>query len=301
MSDDLKHPIIILGNTRSGTTIVQKVMGVHPNVEPWYEPRTLWLYPDPGRRHDEFDESDATDKAKRYIRKRFLRFQQQHGNRIVLEKTPANILKIPYVRAIFPEAIYLFVVRNPFSFISSVELKWQGNLPLSTQGIARRLKSTPITQLHRYVGRFLGDKFAKYVLRRKYLSLWGPRYRGMEQDLKEHDLLTVVARQWSVCSKKAERDLARFAPGEVLRLRYEDFVEDPISDLERIAAHCGLEMTADMAKAAKEWVKSDRQSKWRRFDPRELARILPEIRGEMQRHGYEIPDELVLANETVHV
>jgi len=62
-----------------------------------------------------------------------------------------------------------------------------------------------------------------------------------------------------------------------------------------------LEMTADMAKAAKEWVKSDRQSKWRRFDPRELARILPEIRGEMQRHGYEIPDELVLANETVHV
>ncbi len=293
MPGDLKPPILILGNTRSGTTIVQKVIGVHPDVEPWYEPRTLWLYADPGRRHDEFDENDATDNVKRYIRRRFLAFQKRHGNRIVLEKTPANILKIPYVRAIFPEATYLFMVRNPFSFISSVELKWQGNRPLSRQGIARRLASTPITQLHRYAGRFVGDKVSKYILRRKYLSLWGPRYRGMDQDLKTRDLLTVVARQWAVCSRRAEDDLARFAPGEVLRLRYEDFVEDPISEAERICAHCGLEMTDQMVRAAKEWVKSDRQHKWRRFDPKELARILPEIRDEMQRHGYEIPEELI--------
>ena len=297
MSNKLKPPIIILGNTRSGTTIVQKVLATHPDVVGWYEPRTLWLYADPGRHHDEFDESNATDKVKEYIRKQFLKFQERHENRVVIEKTPANILKIPYVRAIFPEATYLFIVRSPFSFISSVELKWQRTL--TGMGIRRRLQSTPMTQLHHYAGRFVKQYFDKRVLRRKYQSLWGPRYQGIEQDLQTHDLLTVIARQWSVGSRKAEKDLALFEPGRVLRLRYEDFVEDPISDLERICAHCGLEMTKDMVRAANEWVAPDRQLKWQRFDPRDLARILPEIDDEMQRHGYEVPPEIAQAIENL--
>jgi hypothetical protein len=297
MSSQLKPPIILLGNTRSGTTIVQKVVSTHPDIVEWYEPRTLWLYADPGRHDDEFDENDATDKVKRYIRDQFLRFQKQHGNCVVMEKTPANILKIPYVRAIFPEATYLFMVRNPFSFISSVEMKWQRTL--TSKGIHRRLQSTPVTQLHYYAGRFIRQYFDKRVLRRKYQILWGPRYKGMEQDLKMHDLLTVIARQWAVCSRKAEKDLALFDDGQVLRLRYEDFVTDPISDLERICAHCGLQMTNDMVRAAKEWVEPDRQLKWQRFDPRDLARILPEIDDEMQRHGYEVPPEIAQAIENL--
>jgi hypothetical protein len=293
MSSELKPPIILLGNTRSGTTIVQKVMSAHPEIVGWYEPSELWLYADPGRPHDEFDESDATDKVKRYIRKQFLKYQKQHGNFVVLEKTPKNILKIPYVRAIFPEATFLFMVRNPFSFISSVEFKWQR--PVTGRGIIRRLKSTPLPQLHHHLGNYLVQQYNKRILRRKYLSIWGPRYRGIQEDLKTHDQLTVIARQWSICSKKAEEDLAFFENGQVLRLRYEDFVADPISDLERICSHCGFEMTNHIVSAANELVKSDRQLKWHRFDPRDLARILPELDGEMQRHGYEIPAEIAEA------
>jgi hypothetical protein len=127
--------------------------------------------------------------------------------------------------------------------------------------------------------------------------MWGPRYIDIQEDLKTQDLLTVIARQWSVCSMKAEKALAQFDNGKVLRLKYEDFVEDPISDLERISEHCRLEMTSDMVRAANEWVKSDRQEKWRRFDPEDLARILPEIDSEMQRHGYDIPEEITQAAE----
>lgn len=293
MSSELKPPILLFGNTRSGTTIVQKVMSVHPDIVGWYEPGALWLYADPGRSHDEFDESDATDKVKRYIRKQFLKYQKQNGNCVVLEKTPQNILRIRYVRAIFPEATFLFIVRNPFSFISSVEFKWQRTV--TGKGIVRRLKSTPFSQLHHYVSRYLVQQYSKRILRRKYLSIWGPRYKGIQDDLKTQDMLTVIARQWAICSQKAEKDLALFEDGEVLRLRYEDFVEDPISDVKRICAHCGIEMTNEMVSAAREWVKSDRQNKWRRFEPRDLARILPEIEGEMQRHGYEISLEIARA------
>jgi len=290
MKNQLKPPIILFGNTRSGTTIVQKIISTHPDIVGWYEPGAIWLYADPGRLHDEFDESDATPKVKQYIRKRFLKYQKENGNCVVFEKTPQNILRIPYVRAIFPEATFLFIVRNPFSFISSVEYKWQRTV--TGKGIIRRLKSTPLTQLHFYVRRYLVQQYYKRVLHRKYLSIWGPRYKGIQEDLATQDHLTVIARQWSKCSKKAEKDLALFNPAQVLRLRYEDFVLDTISDLERICSHCGLELTNSMVQAAKAMVKSDRLNKWRRFDPSDLARILPEIQEDMQRYGYEIPTEI---------
>jgi hypothetical protein len=74
MFNELRPPIVLFGNTRSGTTIVQKVLSTHPDVVGWYEPNELWLYGDPGRIHDEFDENDATYKVKQYIRKRFLKY-----------------------------------------------------------------------------------------------------------------------------------------------------------------------------------------------------------------------------------
>jgi hypothetical protein len=270
-------------------------MSTHPDLVGWYEPNALWLYADPGRNHDEFNESDATDRVSRYMHNQFLNYQKNNGNSVVFEKTPQNILRIPYVRAIFPEATFLFIVRNPFSFISSVEYKWQKSV--TGRGILRRLKDTPLSQLHHYGYHYFVQQYNKRLLRRKYLSMWGPRYIDIQEDLKTQDLLTVIARQWSVCSMKAEKALAQFDNGKVLRLKYEDFVEDPISDLERISEHCRLEMTSDMVRAANEWVKSDRQEKWRRFDPEDLARILPEIDSEMQRHGYDIPEEITQAAE----
>lgn len=295
MTGELTPPIILFGNFRSGTTLLQKLISTHPDVVPLYEPVGLWLYADPARSHDEFDERDATDKVKRYIRTEFLKYQQRHENRMIVEKTPHNILRIPYVRAIFPEAHFLYIVRNPLSFVSSVELKWQQ--PATRKRIVKRLKSTPVTQLHHYLQRFLNQQWNNRILRRKYLSIWGPRYKGIEEDMGVEDLMVVIARQWSRASRKAEKDLALFKDGQVLRLRYEDFVQDPISDMERICAHCGLRMTDDMVKTVKEIVKTDRILKWQRFEPQILARIIPELYEEMQRHSYEIPTELAQAVE----
>jgi len=295
MSAELTPPIILFGNFRSGTTLLQKLISTHPDVVPLYEPVGLWLYADPGRSHDEFEARDATDKVKLYIRNESLKYQQRHENRIIVEKTPHNILRIPYVRAIFPEAHFLYIVRNPLSFVSSVELKWQQ--PATRKRIFKRLKSTPVTQLQHYLKRFLSQQWNNRILRRKYLSIWGPRYTGIEEDLKKENLMTVIARQWSRSSSKAERDLALFENGQVLRLKYEDFVQDPIPDMERICAHCGLQMTHDMAKTVKEMVKTDRKLKWQRFEPHILARIIPELYKEMERHGYEIPAEIAQAVE----
>jgi hypothetical protein len=287
MADELKPPIILLGNFRSGTTMLQNLIAAHEDVVAFYEPVGMWLYADPRREDDEFGAREATPKVKRHVRSEFLKVQKANGDRIVVEKTPHNILRIPFVREIFPDAHFLYIVRNPLSFVSSVELKWQR--PAGRRRLLKRLKTTPVGQLHHYFGQFVGQQWNKRILRRKYLSIWGPRYRGIQDDLGTGDLLRVIARQWARASAKAEEDLSRFDDGRVLRLRYEDFVADPVSHMERVFAHCGLAMSPALATLAKQTVKADRNLKWMRFDPGDLARIIPELSSEMQRHGYQVP------------
>jgi len=175
MTSDLKPPIIFVNNTRSGTTLVQNLLDLHPEIVKWFEPRTLWMYADPGRNHDEFEEDDASEEVITYIRSRFLKYQRENGGQRVAEKTPHNVFKVPYVNKIFPEARFVYVIRNPFSFISSCELKWQKTV--TSKGIIRRLKVTPVTQFHHYGGRLVRDYFDKYILKKKYLKLWGPCYK----------------------------------------------------------------------------------------------------------------------------
>jgi hypothetical protein len=291
--EELKAPIILFGNFRSGTTMLQKIIARHPDVVAWDEPVGVWLYADPKRSHDEFDESDATPRVKSYVRRKFLEYQRANNGRRVVEKTPHNILKISYVRAIFPDARFIYVVRNPLSFVSSVELKWQR--PAGNRRIMKRLWSTPVTQIHHYLPKLISQLWNNKILGRKYLSVWGPRYRGIGSDLKTEPLVTVIARQWARSTRKAEEDLLRFADDEVLKFRYEDFVESPVRHLERICSHCDIEMTEEMVDYVKETVSADRQLKWQRFDKKELAQILPEFAEEMQRNGYEIPDDIVNA------
>jgi hypothetical protein len=291
VTNELIPPIIVFGNTRSGTTIVQDLIAQHPGVVAWYEPRNLWQFADPGRDHDELDAADASEKVKRYIRKKFTSFQRRSGGRRIVEKTPVNILRIPYVREIFPDATYLYIVRSPWSFISSVELKWQRTV--TVRGLFWRFRSTPPTQLHHYVAKYGRQLWDKHVLRRKYLSVWGPRYRGLSRDLDNEPMMTVVARQWSIPSARAAEALEEFAPGTVLCLRYEDLVGDPLRFVRRIAEHCELDVSAGMVAYAEEMIRSDRQEKWRRLDPDDLATLIPEISAEMNRHGYSIPEEIL--------
>ena len=293
MPADLKRPIILLGNFRSGTTMLQRIIATHPDVVALYEPVGLWLYADPARPDDEFSEGDATDRVKNYIRSQFLKYQREHGDRIIVEKTPHNILRIPYIHAIFPEGRFLYIVRNPLSFVSSVELKWQR--PARGKRIMERLKSTPVSQLHHYLGRFLNQQWNNRILKRKYLSVWGPRYKGIQNDVRTEDLLTVIARQWARAARKAESDLAAIDERQVFRLRYEDFVENPVEYLERICAHCGLEMKDEMVEYVRATVKTDRKEKWQRFSAEQLSRIMPELTEQMILNGYEVPEEITRA------
>lgn len=286
----LKPPIFLFGNYRSGTTITQKLLGLHPDVVTWYEPRTLWRYPDPARSHDEFGDSDATEPVARYIRRRFLKYQLQHGNRRIMENTPSNVLRVPFVYKIFPEATYMFIVRNPLSCVSSMELKWKK--AKTWRGLLRTLADTPPMQVPYYAGEFFKHMVLRKVQKQEYVSIYGPRYDGIDQDLKSRSKLQIAGRQWARGNRKAREDLARLGAGNVLTFRYEDLMQDTETVLRQIYNHCALACDDGIVRSARRMVDPGRQEKWLRLDKDELRMVLPEVREEMACYGYDVPAPL---------
>jgi hypothetical protein len=284
---EMKPPIILIGNYRSGTTITQNLIGLHPDIVTWYEPRTMWRYADPGRRHDEYSDADATERVIRYLRRRFLEYQTRHGNRQVMENTPSNVLRVPFVYKVFPEAVYLYITRNPFSSISSIELKW--HKPKTWSGLKRNLSDTPWMQLPYYAGDFFSHMIIRRLSKEEYIPFYGPRYQGLDEDLRRHGKLRIIARQWARCNRKARDDLSRLGADRVLTFRYEDLMEDTDGVLRRIYAHCGLACDDGIVRAARQMVDPGRQQKWHRLDPGDLRAIVSEIEEEMAVYGYEVP------------
>jgi hypothetical protein len=286
---DLKPPIFLLGNVRSGTSMLWRFFEQHPEVKAWYEPRTVWMYADPGRAYDRFDERDATPRVVNYIRKRFLKFQRKHGNLRIMEKTPSNMLRIPYVRAIFPESKFAYIIRDPLANLSSSELKWQK--PIAGRRLRRQFFNTPKTQLPYYMWRMFSDHFRTKVLGQRYVSMWGVRYPGIYEDRRRLTVEQIIAKQWVACAEQGEKDLGQIDADLVLRLRYEEFVEDPVAQFERLLRHFELSMTKDLEVSIREQVDPNRRQKWKRLDEDVIAACLPILSEPMQRFGYPMPEE----------
>lgn len=294
----LKEPIILLGNVRSGTSMIQRFFGLSDEVCTWFEPRTVWAYGAPARRHDRFTATDAKPHVKRYIRKRIHRYQIEHSGRRVMEKTPSNIMRVPYVREIFPETRLIYLLRNPLSQMSSSEFRWQN--VLNKNQFMIRLRETPNTQLHYYAWRLLHDNFRKRILRKKHVSIWGVRYPGIYEDRKRLTIEQLIATQWVKASQTCRADLDAIEarePGSVFRIRYEDFILDPSRHFKAMCDHVGLEISQEILDKVSSRADTYSQDKWKRLDPKVIESIKPIVESEMAVNGYEFPTKMPTEEE----
>ena len=291
MSNKLKPPIILLGNVRSGTTMMQNIFGLHPEICTWFEPRTIWNYAAPGRKYDRLDENDASKKVIRYIRRRFLAYQESNGGKRIMEKTPNNVVRIPYVHKIFPEAKFLYIIRNPLSQLSSSELKWQKVIDWQDRKWAwYRIKQTPKTQLLYYAGKFVKEWYAKKIEKKKHAHLFGVRYPGIDEDIKKLTTEEIIAKQWVYCSRIAEEDMKDINPMNLMRIRYEAYVSSPIQISTEIFQFFNLDISNDITNEIEKRIDPSRQNKWKRLNTDVLDKCLPILKDEMDSRGYVIPN-----------
>lgn len=267
----LDRPIIVLGAARSGTTMMGEILGRHPDVAYWIEPKYIWRYGAARAGHDRRTRADATETVARYIRGRFERFTRRMGKARFAEKTPSNCLRVAFIDAVLPDCLFLNMVRDGRDVTLSARDKW--SRPPDRTAIWRRLTSfeIPLRELPHY-----GRDFLTQVVERQLFParapVWGPRFADIERLRAERTLLEVCAVQWVESTRTVMGDLAVIPPERQLTFRYEELVASRERTLGRVLEFLGLTPAEEVFAFTRAHVSPDSVGRWRKRR-REISRV----------------------------
>lgn len=160
-----------------------------------------------------------------------------------LEKTPKNALRIPFLKAAFPDALFVYLSRDPKENISSLLEGWR-----SLRFIAyRNLPNWP----HRY---------------------WSFILPADWRTLHDASLAAIAFQQWKYCTETIEADLKNIPMTDWYHVSYGDLINSPGPTLMGIANFTGLNQDANTQIALTQNLPISRltlsppaSSKWRKY------------------------------------
>lgn len=274
-----KKPIFIIGAGRSGTNILRDVLTKLPNMITWPcdEINLVFRHGNRNLPHDEFDKNHVNKKARHYITKTFKQLikASNNVNSIIVEKTCANSLRIPFLNEIFPEAKYIFIYRNGYDVTASAIKRWQSSIGIKYLG--QKIKYVPRFDIPFYTIIFIRNRLYQLFSKKNEQKRWGPIYNGMDKDIKHLSIMEVAAKQWARCFEKAYADLQKLPNNKFISISYEEFVSDPYSSLERIKKWNNYKWTDSEMKAATIDVRTTSVNKGKQFYKNEESTVVGKI------------------------
>lgn len=170
----------------------------------------------------------------------------------LLEKTPKNSLRVPFLSAAFPDALFVYLYRSPRETVSSMLDAWRS-------------------------GRFVTYPDLPGWEGPKWSLLLVPGWRG----LSDRSLPEIVAEQWAATTSTLLDDLEALDASRWCVASYDRLVAEPQPEVERLCAFLGLRwdraLEAPLPLAA-HTLTPPKKGKWRRNaaalrEP--LARVQP--------------------------
>jgi hypothetical protein len=259
------QPLVILGAGRSGTNMLRDILTTLPGFSTWPcdEINYIWRHGSRAWPDDAIPAERANESFQRFLDRRFSAQYKRGGQPIVVEKTCANSLRVPYVeRALRGRARYLHIVRDGRDVTASAEKRWTASLDL--RYVLNKARFVPPSDLPYYAFRYLGARLHRLRSSEKRLGSWGPRYPGMVADLEQLPLGEVIAKQWDACVRSSRDALAALPDERSLTVRYEDFTADPVAGLKRIGAFLAQDWDAAQLNLATAQVSNRSVGGWKK-------------------------------------
>ena len=158
----------------------------------------------------------------------------------MLEKTPKNALRIPFLDAVFPQSRFVFLYRDPRQVLGSMIDGWRSG------------------------------QFETYPA----LPGWrGPAWSFLLtpgwQALSGRPLEEVVAAQWSATLEVLLDDLETLPQAQWLGLRHDRFLADPQAEVRRLCDWAGLEWDRELGRQlplSRYTLTAPDPDKWRRHE-----------------------------------
>ncbi|AFL75879.1 sulfotransferase family protein [Thiocystis violascens] len=275
-------PVFIVGCSRSGTTVTYETLAASPQLLSFgWELPQFWdgLY---GPLNNGWEsEAAGADQARPEHRKAALRyFYQRLGVGQVLDKTCINVMRIPYLYRLFPQAKFVFIQRDGRDNISSMMDGW------------RMGRTDGRFELSQFFGPFpdpvaiQGGEFTEWAF------FVPPGWR----DYNRASLEEVCAFQWISANRLALEAKPRIPPEQWIHLRYEDIFERPVEMFRDAYERLGMPFTLEIRERCANLQPTSvvkgapKKQKWKAHNPEAIERILPMIRPMMRELGYD-PDD----------
>ena len=219
------RPVFIVSSPRSGSTMLFEALAGAPGVFTIGDEShgliegVHGLDPaDHGYESNRLDARAATPEVIEALRRRFLAALRDRQRRPpapgpvrMLEKTPKNSLRIPFLRQVFPEATFLYLYREPRETLASMIEAWG----------SQRFRTYP------KLPGWSGPSWSLLLV---------PGWR----ELVGKPLADVVVAQWSTATRLLLDDLGQLPADRVHTIRYDQLLADPQGHLSRLAAQLGL-------------------------------------------------------------
>ena len=288
MKKDVK-PIIIIGAPRSGTNMLRDLLSAQPDFATWPcdEINYIWRYGHSGYPYDELTPEHITPGIEKYIRKQFYRVSKKYRSRHVVEKTCANCLRLDYVDSMFPDALYINILRDGRDAASSALKRWKA--PLDIPYVLKKARFVPLKDLPYYAARYLKTHVHRLLFSKdKSLSIWGPKFAGYEEIVREKSLIEVCGVQWMRCVRKSREVFEnRIDKKRYIQIRYEDFVKEPMQGMITIFDYFGFSYDPGVLQEECKTVWGGSVGKWQRDLSKEQKALLSALlKGELKKLDY---------------
>jgi Sulfotransferase family len=262
----LTKPVFIVAAPRSGSTLLFETLAASNQIATlggeahWLIETIAELCPGaPGVDSNRLVARQATPQVVDRIESQILeRLVDQAGDPLrggrvltLLEKTPKNALRIPFLNRIFPDARFIFLWREPRGNISSIMEAWR----------AGNWKTYP---------RLEGFALA-------WSLLLPPGWEAM----RGKPLEELAAFQWDVTNRIVLDDLDSLPEERWTMLDYDGFLANPAQSIQSICRFLGIEFDAGLARRlggplpqAKHTLTAAEPQKWIR-NQAAIERVLP--------------------------
>lgn len=280
-----ERPVCIVGAARSGTTILGQLLARHPDVAYWEEPKYLWQYRKPTAAHDRRTSEEATPGVQNYIRARLDRYVERRDAGRLVEKTPSNCFRIPFVCRVLPDVRIVHLLRDGRDVAFSARKQWtldgqetgddqvnERTLIQTARAAWARIRSLeiPLVDFPYYLMRYLRTS----VLGENTPHVWGPKFPGIYETIDEHELLETCAIQWRESVRAAQEGLQSVPEDQKIEIRFEKLVTNPTETLREILQFATLREHEALIEHAVDTLWADAAYRWRDRDEREVERVM---------------------------
>ncbi len=298
--------VFIVGSPRSGTTILGELLDKHQHLSQWYEPYFVWDRYFRRAPHDERTAAEATARVREQIIKDFDRYRKKKKCLVLIDKSPRNSLKIPFILEIFPRARFVHLLRDGRDVTLSIHKEWQRRRSIvrdpSRLGRFNYFKALGV--LNKFLARqtFMRDKARAFWfethghvanktrqlnrLRWEGQIGWGPRFKNWQEIYAQTSLLQFNAHQWKACVKCIRRDWGRIQRQNRLTIRYEDLISNPAIKINEILDFIGVPGSRDFMASLPE-LTAGNFNKWKtEFTHTQLLEIDSVLTPQLLEWGY---------------